>query len=502
LEPPAAMPARVAFACVDPTRPPDEPAASDVAKVIRTGKTAVLAARDKQGSRDGSRPSSVIIVPLAIGMGRIVGAISFALTESGRRYDAEDTAFVEEVGRRIANVVENANLYVAEQRAREAADAANRAKDEFLAAVSHELRTPLNAILGWARLLSAGLDDQKRSRAAETIERNASTMAQLIEDLLDISRIISGKMRLDITSVDLRRVVEAAVEAVKPAADAKQIRIEMNLDPGAGPIFGDATRLQQVVWNLLSNAVKFTPKGGHASVALRRVESLVEIVVTDSGKGIDPRFLPYAFDPFRQAEGGISRTSGGLGLGLAIARNLVELHGGRIEASSPGEGRGARFAVRIPLPAVRPSEPPDPPVDSRPFDASPQLRGLSVLVVDDEPDARVLLQTVLERCGCNVTTASDVSAAMTLIEANPPDVLLSDIGMPGENGYDLIRRVRALAPDRGGDVAAAALTAYARAEDRRRALAAGYMMHVPKPVELAELVAIVTALARFGRRGR
>jgi CheY-like chemotaxis protein/two-component sensor histidine kinase len=332
------------------------------------------------------------------------------------------------------------------------------------------------------------------------VDRNATAMAHLIEDLLDVSRIITGKLRLDIDGVDLVNVIESAVESIRPAADAKQIRVSFARESAEASVRGDGARLQQVVWNLLSNAVKFTAKTGRVDVVLRRVDSSVELRVSDSGRGIAPAFLPFVFDPFRQADGSINRLHGGLGLGLAITRQLVELHGGRVEAKSDGDGLGATFIVRLPLSVMRQSRPPAPAAAATraygPLDHPPELVGLHVLVVDDAPDARDLLQTVLERCGSRVTVAASAAAALAAIECEVPDVLLSDIGMPDENGFDLIRKVRALPASRGGNVPAAALTAYARPEDRREVLNAGYMMHVPKPVDPADLVAVVASLAR------
>lgn len=493
-------------------RAPDAP--SGVPNVLRTGASELYPTiSDELIAADDTDPDrlravldlglrSVMIVPLGA-RGGTVGAMTFAWAESGHHYTTDDLAFAEELARRCSVAIENARLYAAEQHARNNADVANRAKDEFLAMVSHELRTPLNAIMGWAKMMSsAALDEAKRARAIETIDRNAVAMAQLIEDLLDISRIISGKMRLEIQPVDLSRVLEAAIESVKPAADAKEILVDATLDAGAGSLMGDPTRLQQIVWNLLSNAVKFTPRGGTIGVVVRREASGVEIGVSDTGRGIDPRFLPHVFDPFRQGDTSRTLSRSGLGLGLAITRQLVELHGGRIEARSDGEGRGATFLVHLPVATVtrhvtpKPTERRQIRLDSS-FERPNQLRGVRVLVVDDEDDARDLVQTVLEDCGCRVTTAASVADAMAALSKEVPDLLVSDIGMPHQDGYELIRQVRALPAASGGSLPAAALTAYARAEDRRRVLHAGYSMHIPKPVEPAELVAVVMSLTRF-----
>ncbi|MBX3203626.1 MAG: GAF domain-containing protein [Labilithrix sp.] len=511
-------PAKVAYARELGERyPPAPDAPRGVPNVLRTGKaelyTEITDELVRAGATDeehlraavGLELRSAMIVPL-VARTRTVGAMTFVWAESGHRYAPEDLAFAEELARRCGVAIENARLYAAEQHARNNADVANRAKDEFLAMVSHELRTPLNAIMGWAKLMSsAALDETKSARAIETIDRNAVAMAQLIEDLLDISRIISGKMRLEVQLVDLTRVVEAAIESVKPAVEAKEIQVSATLDTSAGSLMGDPTRLQQIVWNLLSNAVKFTPRHGTIGVVVCREASGVEIRVVDSGRGIDARFLPHVFEPFRQEDTNHTRSRGGLGLGLAITRQLVELHGGRIEARSDGEGRGATFLVHLPVSAVaRPLAPRAAGrrqirVDSS-FERPSQLRGVRVLVVDDEEDARQLVQAVLEDCGCLVTTACSVGDAMTALATAVPDLLVSDIGMPHQDGYDLIRQVRALPAGSGGSLPAAALTAYARAEDRRRVLHAGYSMHIPKPVEPAELVAVMVSLTRFLHR--
>jgi PAS domain S-box-containing protein len=401
---------------------------------------------------------------------------------------------------------ERADLLAKAETAYREAEAANRSKDEFLATVSHELRTPLNAIMGWAQLLLAsGGDDERRQRGLETVVRNAKLQSQLIDDLLDVSRIISGKMRLDVQATDLAAVIDAAVEAIRPAAEAKQIQVRRVLDPFAGPVTGDPVRLQQVVWNLLSNAVKFTSRGGKVEVRLERVNSHIEILVADNGAGISPDFLPYVFDRFRQLDASTTRRHGGLGLGLAIVRHLVELHGGTVRVKSPGDGQGSTFIVALPLsiahltPAegqrIHPVAEVD---DGDPCseDSNLDLRGIRILVVDDEPDARETLRQILEHCNGEVETADSAAEAIRKLEAWRPDVLLSDIGMPGEDGYELIRRVRELPPERGGRTPAAALTAFARGEDRRRALRAGFQMHLAKPVEIQELATVVASLAR------
>jgi PAS domain S-box-containing protein len=394
-----------------------------------------------------------------------------------------------------------------EQVARTDAEAASRAKDEFLATVSHELRTPLNAILGWGRLLrTSKLNEESFARGLETIERNARLQVQLIDDLLDVSRIISGKLRLTVMPVELSSIIESAVDSIRPAADAKGIRLQVLLDSNAGLISGDPDRLQQVVWNLLSNAVKFTRKEGRVQVRLQRTDSHVEITISDSGRGISPEFLPYVFDRFRQADSSISRMHGGLGLGLAIVRNLVELHGGSVQAESPGEGLGATFTVQLPIIIAHGSGRLDLDSDEvdparvgpqEGFDPSPSLAGVNILVVDDEADARDLLTVILEERKAQVTTVTGPAEAYETLEWLRPDVIISDIGMPGEDGYSFIRSVRLKeARQRQGWRPAIALTAHARVEDRLRALSAGYQAHVAKPVEPAELVAVIVSLVR------
>ena len=444
--------------------------------------------------------TSAMVVPLSV-QGKVLGAITFVTSESGRHYGHSDLAFAEDLARRAAAAIENARLYRAAQEARRLAEDSNRLKDEFLATVSHELRTPLTAVLGWTHLLRTGhLDEQASTRALETIERNARSQNQLIEDLLDVSRIITGKLRLDVRPVDPASFIDSAIEAVRPAAEAKAIRLQKVMDTGVSAISGDPDRLQQVVWNLLSNAIKFTPKGGRVQVRLERVNSHIEIAVTDTGGGIMPEFLPYVFDRFRQADGTYTRQHGGLGLGLSIVRHLVELHGGTVEASSNGEGQGATFTVKLPLMPVYQGDRKAERVHPAARDASPtiecpdNLDGLKVLVLDDEADTLELIKLSLQQCGAEVTTAQSVAGALTLMRGALPDVIVSDIGMPGEDGFEFIRRVRQLPPELGGNIPAVALTAYARAEDRLRVLRSGYQMHVAKPVELAELVAIVANL--------
>jgi CheY-like chemotaxis protein/two-component sensor histidine kinase len=382
---------------------------------------------------------------------------------------------------------------------------ANRIKDEFLAVMSHELRTPLNSILGWAQLVRTGsLDETVSTRALRTIERNTKLLAQMIEDLLDVSRIMTGKLLLDVRPIELGPVIEASLDAVRPATDAKNIRLDVSLDPSVGAVSGDPNRLQQVVWNLLSNAIKFTPNQGRVEVRLARVGMSAQITVADSGEGIGEEFLPYVFDRFRQADSTFARMHGGLGLGLAIVRHLVEMHGGSVSADSQGKGKGSTFTVSFPLVATgwnggahleRCA------VDGQPALEEPlELAGLSVMIVDDERDAREVLVAMLELRGAEVIAASSAAEAVEALahatNVSMPDVLVSDIGMPGEDGYDLISKIRAMGPERGGNIPAIALTAYARAEDRTRVLAAGFQRHVAKPVEPSSLAGAVASLAR------
>jgi len=396
---------------------------------------------------------------------------------------------------------ERAGLLAREQAARAEAETANRAKDDFLTTLSHELRTPLNAVYGWAAILKTGqVDEATRAKAIDTIMRNSNSQVQLIDDLLDIGRITSGKLRLEVQSIELPPVIEAALEAVRPAALAKTIDLETQLDPRAGPITGDPNRLQQVVWNLLINAVKFTPVGGRIEVRLAQARPYVEIVVRDTGCGITPEFLPHVFDRFRQGDSSSTRVHSGIGLGLTLVKHLAELHGGTVAADSPGPGQGATFTVRLPMSvALVPATS----VERRPVAPEPvavaapltRLDGLRVLAIDDDADALSLVATILGRAGATVDLGSSAAQGFEMLVAKPPDVLISDIEMPGEDGYSLIRRVRALDPEQGGRTPAIALTAYGRREDRLLAIAAGFSMHVPKPVDPAELTALVASLA-------
>jgi signal transduction histidine kinase/CheY-like chemotaxis protein len=381
----------------------------------------------------------------------------------------------------------------------EEAETANRLKDEFLATVSHELRTPLNAVLGWARMLaSRELTEERSTHAIETIERNAVALAHIIDDLLDVSRIVSGSLTVAFYPVDLATVTRAAVEAVAPLAAAKSIRVAFVSDPSATEVVsGDAGRLEQVVVNLLSNAVKFTPTGGRVDVSVKRSGGSLELVVKDTGEGISPAFLPRVFDRFRQADGATTRRHGGLGLGLAIVRQLVELHGGTVRADSDGAGQGATFTVVLPiltLPQAR--EPRLVAPETRPGPPLAPLDGLHVLYVEDDPDGRELVTLLIEEAGATVTAVSSVKGAFEALETLHPDALVSDLGLPDEDGYALIRRLRALDAESGGSIPAVALTGFVRPEDRARVLAAGFQIHVAKPIDPAELTAAIAAVAR------
>jgi signal transduction histidine kinase len=462
---------------------------------------------------------SYLIAPL-LARGRTLGAVSLIACEPARAFGPHDLRLAEDLAHRLAVALDNARLY------REAQDA-NRMKDEFLAVVSHELRTPLNAILGWSQLLHRGeMDEPSVAQGMGAIERNAKAQARIIDDVLDVSRIIQGKLRLEVQPVSLCRVLDEAVDVLRPAADAKKIQLETRLDAsGSDEVVGDPGRLRQVVWNLLSNALKFTPDGGRVELSLAAAGTgaarQLELRVRDSGVGIEPAFLPHVFERFRQADSSSTRAHGGLGLGLAIVRHLVELHGGSVEADSEGPGRGATFTVRLPAsPQPRHVGADRPGGDTRhgaaasaaDADGHPQtdLTGLRVLLVEDEADARDAFASMLELCGAEVLAVATAHDALNAFRARRPDVLLSDIGMPGEDGYTLIRKVRALEgadPSPGGGdgdgadrpprrTPAMALTAFAGAEDRRRAIRAGYQMHVPKPVGSAQFTAAVATLAR------
>jgi signal transduction histidine kinase/CheY-like chemotaxis protein len=376
------------------------------------------------------------------------------------------------------------------------AEQAARLKDEFLATVSHELRNPLNAIVGWAHVLQTAkaMSEGEQRRALDSIVRSAKTQARLVDDLLDVARVVSGKLRLNVEVVNLHQVVEAAIGAAAPQAERKGVRLQPVLE-AKDPVLGDAARLQQVVFNLLDNAIKFTPAGGRVQIVTRRPNSHVELTVTDTGEGIDGDFLPHVFDLFRQADAGSRRRHGGLGLGLAIARQLIEQHGGSLTASSAGRDQGSRFTISLPVALLGPKGDEPPPGGEPCAIPGVDLSGVVVLVLEDDRDTREVIASILAGCGAEVVLTATVSEAMARVAAAAPSVILSDIEMPGENGYDFIRRLRALPADQGGAVPAAALTAYARGEDRRRALAAGFQLHAAKPIEPTELVTIVSNLA-------
>jgi signal transduction histidine kinase/CheY-like chemotaxis protein len=451
---------------------------------------------------------SYLAAPVVSRSGVVLGGLFFGHAEVGA-FTERHEHLLAGIAAQAAVAHDNAHLYRQAEQARLEAETANRLKDEFLATVSHELRTPLSAILGYAQVLQRGepTPEQMR-RGLATIERNVKIQAQLINDLLDVSRIISGKLRLDVQPVDLAAVIHAAIDTVLPAAEAKGIRIQRILDPLAAPVSGDPGRLQQVVWNLLSNAIKFTPRDGRVQVVLERVNSHLEITVSDTGIGITPEFLPHVFERFRQVDSATTRRHGGLGLGLAIVRHLVELHGGTVRAKSAGESQGTSFTVMLPLPilrdeAVSPSRVHPlgefshrPAEVEAPLECPPSLKGLRVLVVDDEPDTVELMRHILEECEAEVRMATSAKAALLAFEQFLPDVLVSDIGMPEEDGYDLIRQIRALPAENGGIVPAVAITAFARAEDRRRALLSGFQAHLAKPMERDDLITLVASLAQ------
>jgi CheY-like chemotaxis protein/two-component sensor histidine kinase len=402
---------------------------------------------------------------------------------------------VEQIAHRAALAVDNARAYKAIQ-------LADRLKDEFLANLSHELRTPLNAILGYARLLRSGaVPLDKASRAIEIVERNAATLTHLVDDILDVSRIVSGKIRLNVQPVDVPTLVQHAVDTLTPAAQAKQIRVQTKIDPDAAPISGDSDRLQQIVWNLVSNAVKFTPHGGSVDVSVEGGDEHVEIVVRDTGIGIKPELLPHIFERFRQGDSASTRQFGGLGLGLAIVQHLVELHGGSVDAESDGEGLGATFRVRLPRLVVHATLPVTErrvrPRDVLTPAASPgRLADVHVLALDNNPDALALIQEVLELAGARVTTSESGATAIELAKIVRPDVVVADVGLPDINGFDLVRRMRETRDPLVRDTPAIALTAFARATDRVRALESGFSMHLAKPADPAELVAAIAAVAR------
>jgi len=416
--------------------------------------------------------------------GKLVSVLSLVLDVTARQ-SAED---------------ERAASLVRERDARKHAEEADRLKDEFLATLSHELRTPLTSILGWASMIRTGeVEGSNATRAIETIERNARSQARLIDDLLDVSRIITGNLRLDMHPLNLAPIVEAALDALRPTADVKGIKLQTRFVPAQCLVKGDPNRLRQVIWNLLSNAIKFTPRNGSVSIDLTCVESTARLTVGDTGDGISPEFLPYVFDRFRQAEGSISRKQGGLGLGLAVARHLVELHGGTIRAESDGLGTGAVFTVDLPLAQER-RDPARAEERRREVErrrsrlGAVRLDGVHVLLVEDDDDSRKLLGAMLKRYGARITSTKSAAEALRVFEGELPDVLVSDIGMPDQDGYELVRKLRALPPEKGGNTPAIALTGYASRKDKERALSSGYQQHMAKPIEQADIVKAIAAL--------
>ncbi|HEY3821015.1 MAG TPA: ATP-binding protein [Polyangiaceae bacterium] len=459
--------------CID-----QQPIWSDLPVVVSVVEREIIGAGYGLVASLGQR-ANITLLERPVNARAMLRAVQSALRARRRQYEMRD-------------------LVEAVAAARDLAEASSRARDEFLATLSHELRTPLNAILGWTRMLRSGmLDTPKRDRALATIERQAVAQTQLIEDLLDVSRAASGKLRVSLRSMDPSDAVQSALEAVRPAAQAKGIELLADIDVTAGPVLGDKDRLEQVMWNLLNNAIKFTPASGHVRVSLVRSERDVEIVVADDGVGISPEFLPHVFERFRQADASSTRSYGGLGIGLSIVKSVVELHGGSVTASSGGPGQGSTFCVLVPLalgvdsnrsfPAARPSSPSS-------LVEGAVLTGLRILVVDDDPEAIELLRDVLQSGGATVLTASSAAAGYDLLLAQHPDVLVSDIGMPEEDGITFIRRVRSVARTR---IPAVAVTAYASVEDRTRVLGAGFDRHVAKPIEPREIVSVVGALVRM-----
>ena len=437
---------------------------------------------------------SIMIVPM-VSHDRVLGALTLATGESGKHYTEEDLPLAEEIAARTALSIENAQAY-------QQLETANRLKEEFLATLSHELRTPLNAVTGYARMLKSGaISKEKTPHALDVVDRNAASLTQIVEDVLDVSRIISGKSRLEVEPLDLEKLLRNAVASVTPAIDAKNLQLKTAFDSNVGQVLADPDRLQQVVWNLLTNAVKFTPRAGRIDVRLERVDSHADIVVSDSGIGIRPDFLPHIFERFRQAEAGPTRRHGGLGLGLAIARHLVEMHGGAITAMSEGEGKGAAFRVTLPLMLSAT----DAQVRARPGDHAPvaapaamtlgDLTGVTVLAVDDDPDALRLLCDIIEAAGGTVIAVSSAAEALEKLQTESPHVLVADLAMPESDGFDLIKQVRQLSKPTVRDIPAAALTAYARAGDRAKSLRSGFQIHLAKPIDPVELVTAVRGLA-------
>ncbi len=466
--------------------PPEHRHAEDIVLGrIRRGEIVRPYETVRMGKDGASVHVSLTISPVKAADGTIIGASKIAR-------DISDRIRLEEQRR---------SVLAREQEARAEAEATNRGKDEFLAILSHELRTPLNAVYGWARMMQTGrLDEETSARALDAIVRNSDAQVQLIDDLLDVSRVINGKMRLDVRQLDIKEVIEAALDSVGPTAESKGVRVEGVLDPRGGIVIGDPGRLQQIVWNLLMNAVKFTPAGGHVQARLRRSSEAIEIVVSDTGQGIDPQVLPFVFDRFRQWDSSSTRKHSGLGLGLALVKHLTELHRGTVTAESAGLGKGAHFRVTLPLTVASKLLPEAPVRGLEPTSGTRvRLDGLRVLVVDDDPDALELASSILGDAGAMVRTCGSASDALATIQEWRPDVIVSDIEMPGEDGYSLIRRVRALDETTLAQTPTVALTAYGRMEDRAHALSSGYTMHIPKPVDPEEFTTIVASVARILR---
>jgi signal transduction histidine kinase/ActR/RegA family two-component response regulator len=446
----------------------------------------------------------ILVVPL-LTTNHPLGTIWIASHNQHRQFDEEDLRLMTSLANFVASALYSSNTrQAAEESARReqiartiseealrTAKEANRLKDEFLAVLSHELRSPLNPILGWSKLLQTRkFDEAKTAYALETIERNAKLQSQLMEDLLDVSRIIQSKLSLNVSSVDLSTVIQVALDTVYLAAEAKSIQLTTRLKPSVGEVLGDPNRLQQVIWNLLSNAVKFTPSGGHVEVRLERVGTQAQIQVSDNGKGIEPEFLPHVFDYFRQADNSTTRTFGGLGLGLAIVRQIVEMHGGTVQVESEGDDKGATFTVLLPINGVVISTN----NNKGSSEASPDLQGIKVLVVDDEVDTRDIIVSILEYYGAAVHSVSSALEALDAFPVEKPDILLSDIGMPEMDGYALIQEIRALPPDQGGNIQAIALTAYAGEINQQQILQAGFQKHLTKPIEPAKLAMVIANL--------
>jgi signal transduction histidine kinase len=487
--------------------------------VLRSGDILQDPRYGKMGPYHGLPPGhlpvrSYLSVPVVARSGEVMGGLFFGHGQCDV-FTARSERLIVGIAAQAAIAIDNARLYEqakssaeerarlleAERRARIESERVNLMKDEFLATLSHELRTPLSSVLGWADvLLSKTPEASDQRRGLESIARNARAQAKLIDDLLDMNGIISGKIRLDVQPVELASIVESALDSVRPSAEAKMITLRRTLDPNAGPVFGDRNRIQQVVWNLLTNAVKFTPKGGKVDVLVERVNSHVEITVHDTGMGISPDFLPHVFERFRQADSSSTRKYGGLGLGLSIVKQLVELHGGTVRVESAGEGKGTAFIVHLPVRAILERGPasrehPTTTQHTIPVSGIVSLQGIAVLVVDDEADTRELVMAVLAAAHATVFTASSAAEGLALVKSRRPTVIICDIGMPERDGYQFMRDVRSLPPGQGGRIPAIALTAFARSEDRTRAMLAGYQVHVAKPIEPQELVATVKSQA-------